>query len=280
MPPFLNTTRAVLTAAALAAAAGCAGAGPPRGAYTVYGDIQKQTVAFETADPPGQIFKIVIPEIVTDREGTLLKWSQEVPAWDIGPDRAAWTCEIPGVIRMNAAVLFRTDVIEARVEMTNLSARTWTLANAFTCFAFYAAPLFDNPEMDRILFPVDGRWRSVADLFAQASPGRGPYTFFPVRGGPRLEDMDVCRLVKQRHPQVVQYGAACVVSRDGQWVAGVSAARPAYVFCNRRERCIHANPVYEPIAPGQTARESTFIRILRGGVADFERAALAPLKPS
>jgi hypothetical protein len=239
--------------------------------YSIYSDF-RQTVDFETAAIPGNIFRIVIPEIITDKKDTLVPWSQESPNWDIGPDHAGWECKVPKVIRMKADVHFGDQVIDANVEITNLSQRNWELANAFTCFTFYAAPTFDNPQMDRVYFPVGGKWRSVADLFREHDPGRGPYTFFPVEGGPALSDMNICRLVPQRHPQVIDYGAGCVVSRDAQWVAGVNAEHPAYVFCNRRERCIHANPVYEPIAPGQTARGTTHIRILRGGIADFERA--------
>ena len=66
-------------------------------------------------------------------------------------------------------------------------------------------------------------------------------------------------------------GAGCVVSRDGRWVAGISCERPAYVFCNRKERCLHANPVFDDLKPGQTARASSYIHILRGDIGDFDR---------
>ncbi len=251
-------------------AAGCGAPARSLKPYRIEADF-RQMVSFESAALPGNIFKVVIPEIITDRQETLVPWSQEPQPWNIETDRAWWECRIPNRIRMRAELRFGADAIEAEVEMTNQSDRTWENANAFTCFAFYSAPLFDDPTMKRVFFPVAGKWRAVGELFAEHSPGIGPYTFFPVKGGPALEDMNVCRLVKQRHPQVVDYGAACVVSKDGRWVLGVSADRPAYVFCNRCERCIHANPLYDPIAPGQTARAATHIRILRGGIADFER---------
>jgi hypothetical protein len=268
----LNLIRVVLAVSLLTGLAGCSTAGQVRRTYKIYPDALKQTIDFEINVLPGQVFKIVVPEIITDRQEVLLPWSQRVRRWDIGPDHASWDYELPGVIRAHSAVLFGQELIEARVTVTNLSTRTWELANAFTCFAFYAAPLFDNPELDRIRFPVDGNWRSVADLFAQTSPGDGPYTFFPVKGGPRIKDIKVVRLVGQTHPQIVDYGAGCVVSKDGKWVAGMSAAKPAYVFCNRKERCIHANPLYDPVPPGQTAEASSRIHIMRGGVADFASA--------
>jgi len=136
--------------------------------------------------------------------------------------------------------------------MTNLSDRRWELATAFTCFAFFKAPLFDNPELDRMMLPVagnGGRWRGY---LRKIIPVTDCILFSPVVGGPQLMEIEVVRLIKQTHPQVIDYGACCVVSKDGKWVAGVSTQQPAYLFCNRRLRCLHADPLYEPIAPGQT----------------------------
>jgi hypothetical protein len=272
-----NNCRVVALSVLLTGLAGCTAARPAKRSYKIYPDSLKQTIDFEIDSLPGQVFKLVIPEIITDQQEILVPWSQEVPYWDIGPNHASWHCETAGLVRQTSTVLFGDEVIEAQVEITNLSDRTWRQVNAFTCFAFYAAPLFDNPELDRMMFPVNGRWRSVADLFAEKSPGNGPYTFFAVQGGPPLRDMMVVRLVKQTHPQIIDYGAGCVVSKDGRWVAGISSSHPAYVFCNRKERCLHANPVYDEIAPGQTACASSYVRIMRGGVADFAKAAGVPV---
>lgn len=263
--------RDVILCVLLLVTTGCATSKPRQWRYRFYPDTLKQTIDFEIDVLPGQVFKMVIPEIITDEQETLIPWSQDVPSWDIGPDHASWECERPGVIRQKSTVVASNGLIEARVEITNLSGRMWHLANAFTCFAFYEAPMFDNPELDRMFFPVNGRWRSVADLFAEESPGDGQYTFFPVKGGPRITDMRVVRLVRQRHRQMIDYGAGCVVSKDGQWVAGITCTRPAYVFCNRKERCLHANPVFDDLGPGQTAWASSYIRILRGNPADFAR---------
>jgi len=254
---------------------GCCGTGTHVRTYTIFDDPlgREQTIAFEIDELPNQVFKIVIPEIITDTQEALIEWNHKVPEWDVGPTHANWRCEVAGVIRMKAMIDFGQEVIEARLEMTNLSEKTWELANAFTCFAFYQAPMFNNPELDRMMFPVDGQWRSVADLFAEADPGPGPYTFFKVAGGPNPYDMVVVQRVDQLHRRIVDYGAACVVSKDGEWVAGAYSARPAYVFCNRRDGCVHANPYYDPIGPGEMAVESTYIRIMRGSVADFQRAA-------
>jgi len=116
---------------------------------------------------------------------------------------------------------------------------------------------------------VNGKWNSVSELFAEQIPGGGPYTFFPVANGPQLEDLWLGRKISQHHPQIVSKGCACVVSKDGAWIAGVTTRTPAYVFHNRRERCIHADPFLSTVASGATIEGVTDIHIFRGTLTDF-----------
>jgi hypothetical protein len=81
--------------------------------------------------------------------------------------------------------------------------------------------------------------------------------------------MWLCRQIPQRHPQMVSSGAGCVVSRDGKWVAGMSTSHPAFLFVNRQERCIHANPLHPTIAPGKTVEGVSIIHIFWGSLQDF-----------
>jgi hypothetical protein len=172
---------------------------------------------------------------------------------------------------MKAQVLFLEQKIETRVTMTNLSQRMWDKVNAFTCFAFYSAPAFDDPQLTRTYVPVEEGWKSIAQLFADHDPGDGPYTFFPVAGGPRLDDLWLCRKIPQRHPQTVSRGCACVVSSDGRWIAGMAARTPAYVFNNRRERCVHANQLIQSVAPGETTEGISVVYIFSGTLDDFTK---------
>jgi hypothetical protein len=230
---------------------------------------QKQTITFELPELPGEVFRITIPEIISDTEAVIVPWSQPSPNWEIGEASARWSAEAPGNFRMQAEVIFRGEQILTRTTITNLSPRVWRQVNPFTCFAFWEAPLFDDPELSRIYLPVGEGGKTVADLFAEHNPGDGPYTFFPVQGGPPLDSMWLCREIRQRHPQVVSKGAGWIVSRDGKWVAGMSTRNPAYLFINRRERCLHANPLHPQIAPGETAVGESTIHIFRGNLEDF-----------
>jgi len=237
----------------------------------IWPDKQDQTIGFELPELPGEVFKIVIPELISDEEEPIIPWETASPNWEIGESAARWSTERPNIVRMVASVHFRGKQIETRVRITNLSQRTWKQVNFFTCFAYYSAPSFDDPQLTRTYFPVEGNWKSVAELFAEHNPGSGPYTFFPVAGGPRLEDFWLCRRIPQRHPQVISKGRGCVVSSDRNWIAGMTTEAAAFVFNNRRERCIHADPFVKSIAPGSTAEGTSTIYIVRGTVADFTK---------
>jgi hypothetical protein len=230
-----------------------------------------QTMRFELPDLPGEEFRVVIPELISDATDPILPWSQPSPNWEIGDNVARCLIEISNSIRMQAEIRFRQEQIQTTVKATNLSQRAWQKANAFTCFAFYAAPLFDDPQLTRTYFPVDGEWKSIANLFAEHNPGNGPYTFFRVAGGPPLEDFWVAREIQQQHPQIVSTGCACVVSKDGKWVAGMTTRTPAYVFHNRRERCIHTDPLMGTVPAGASTEGVSTIYIFRGTVADFAK---------
>ncbi len=235
----------------------------------IWPDEQKQTIGFELPELPREVFKIVIPELVSDAEEPIIPWEQPSPKWDIDQTSARWSTEIHNTVRMKSEVHFDGEQITARVKLTNLSPRSWEKVNAFTCFAYYAAPSFDDPELRRTYFPVNKKWKSVSELFAEHDPGSGPYTFFPVAGGPRLQDMWLGRKIPQHHPQVVSKGCACVVSKDGSWIAGMTTRVPAYAFHNRRERCIHADPFLGTVVPGATIEGISTIHIFRGTLADF-----------
>ena len=229
-----------------------------------------QTIAFELPELPGQEFRVVIPELLSDAKEPIVPWEQPSPKWDITENLIRGVTEIQDTVRMEVAVQFHEGwQIETRVKATNRSGRTWRQLIAFTCFAYYAAPAFDDPQLTRTYLPVDGKWRSIAELFTEHNPGDGPYTFYPVAGGPRLDDFWLCRRIPQRYPQAATSGCACVVSTDGKWVAGMTTRTPAFVFNNRRERCIHANPLMGDVMPGETVEGASTIHVFPGTIETF-----------
>lgn len=234
-------------------------------------NVARQTLSFELPHLPGEEFRIAIPELVSDAKKPIMPWGHPSPEFDFEQNRARCLIEIPGSICVEATVSFLGERIDTLVKATNLSSRPWEHTNAFTCFAYYAAPSFYDRSLTRTYFPVDGKWKAVTELFKEHDPGGGRYTFFPVSGGPQLEDLWACREIQQFHPQTVSQGAACVTSLDQRWVAGVFTPSPAFLFVNRVKTCIHADPLMGTVGPGQTGEGLMSIHIFRGTPADFAK---------
>ena len=239
----------------------------------IWAEKKQQTVAFELPQLPGETFQIVIPEMITDTKGPILPWPQQTSPWKIDENKAVSWAEIRDVVYMEAEVLFQDEQILAAVKVTNLSQTNWEKVNAFTCFRLQHAPSFQDPQLTRTYLPVAGRWKSVAELFAENRPGEGPYTFFRVESGPELEDLWVCDGYERTppayyHPQVVSKGCCCVVSADGTCVAGMTTRTPAYIFINRN-CCIHADPIIGDVAPGENREANSVIHIFQGALPEF-----------
>ena len=240
---------------------------------------QEQSIEMEFRQFPGNVFKIAIPEVVSDAEGVIVPWEQDSPSWEFSREMARWSTTIPNVVYMEAEVEFKGSELETRVKLRNLSKRTWRNTNAFICLTYADAPLFNDPQLERTFVPT-ADWRSpagwvpLAKLFAAYDHGRGNYTFFPVSGGPGLMDLWVFQRVNRAaHRQVLSRGFGGVVSKDGKWTIGMTTANAAYFFNNRSPRvehqdgvCIHADPLLGDVSPGGYAEGVSTIHIVEGGL--------------
>ena len=247
--------------------------------------VERQTIWFELDGLPKQVFRIVAPELVSDDHGAYLPWGHPSPRqWQFEKDRATFAVRIEDVIETKAAVLFADRQIEVRVKVTNLSDRTWLNANAFTCFTFTHADAFDDKRMTRSFVQIGNTWRTLADLFRERSPGGSALTFLGVRGGPDVQNLWVARQIRQVHPLRLATGSACMLSKDGKWVAGITTPTPAYVFNNAGLPCLHADPLLGNIEPGQSASASSFLHVLRGSLKELvvttERLRSSAQRPS
>jgi hypothetical protein len=219
--------------------------------------VARQTLGFELPQLPGEEFRIAIPELISDKTQAILPWGFASPDFEIEKNLAQLHLEVPGRVRMEAKISFLADRIEARVWATNLSALPWDGLNAFTCFACYKASSFHDPRMVRTYIP-----------------GNDSKTFFGIANGPKLKELWACRQLRQHHATTASGGCACLVSSGGKWVAGIAAAKAAYLFNNREKSCIHADPIMGDVPPGGTAEGLSTVYIFPGTKEDFMERCL------
>lgn len=230
----------------------------------------RQTIYFELPALPGQVFRLVTPELISDTEGNPMPWGHASPqAWTVEENHASFTDGVKDVVRTQVNITFQAERIEARVKVTNLTDRVWKNSNAFTCFLLKRAPLFSDPALERTFAPVEGKWTSLTEILRGDKSAHGSLTFFEVSGGPPLNELWVLKEIKNRYSEKLDHGSICVVSTDGKWVAGMTAPRAAYVFNNAGLPCIHADPLLGDVAPSKSREASSIIHIFKGSVNDF-----------
>jgi hypothetical protein len=236
------------------------------------------TLSFALPELPGEVFSIIVPEIVSKKQELILPYS-EVPLayWSLSKNLAHYGLEIAGKLALDGTVQFADQRILCALKITNLSERRWENVSTLTCLAYHEAPHFDDPNFDRTYVAVAGKPTSVAELLKKYPSGDGG-AFFPVSGSPPLDAFAVCMAKDYEHdryPQTLSNGSACVVSIDGKWVAGISAEPAAYVYINSEDspkfhwRSIHADPWIRVIEPGQAVLAETAIQVFRGTTQEF-----------
>ena len=240
-------------------------------------NVERQTLGFQLGDFPADQFRIALPELLSDAEQPILPWGFVSPQFEIQDNVAQLLIELPGEVRMRACVHFGEDRIKAQVSATNLSKRKWRMFNAFTCFACHKAPSFHDPAATRTYFPVNGKWTSVSELPCQCSSG-SPFTFLRVTGGPDLDELWICRQLHGYGTEPASQNCACVVSADGNWVAGVTTRSAAYLFNNQKLTCVHAAPLTRTVPPEATAQAESTIFVFRGTIGALLRNAELPTR--
>ena len=124
---------------------------------------QEQSIELEFRQFPGNVFKIAIPEVVSDAAGPIVSWQQDAPMWEFSRKMARWSTTIPDLVHMEAEVEFKGTEIETRVKLRNLSRRTWRKTNAFICLTYADAPLFNDAPLERTFVPA-GDWKTPGGL--------------------------------------------------------------------------------------------------------------------
>lgn len=236
------------------------------------------TLSFELPELPGEVFSIIVPEIVSEKQELILPYSDGPLAyWSLNKNFAHYGLEVARKLGLDGTVQFTDQRISCALKITNLSERRWENVSTFTCLAYHEAPHFDDPNFGRTYVAVAGKPTSVAELLKKY-PSVDGAALFPVSGSPPLDAFAVCMAKEYEHdryPQTLSNGSACVASIDGKWVAGISAAPAAYVYINSEDspkfrwRSIHADPWIRAIEPGQTALAETVIQVFRGTPQEF-----------
>ena len=233
-------------------------------------------------------------QIAVPKDKPLSSWMilrESVVFVEIGSERAAvtWDQLAGGAWRMTmqrddvyrVQVVFVPDKDNVAVEMalTNLSDQNWKDTYVNCCCRLLKAPMFfdDLGDQTFVCFPdkvrrmTETRRVLPADPTAMGQYYRLPGRFMGVRDGLHMVDSGgIC-------PDRVLNGLVVRLGHDQQSLVGVCWKDAHHIWCgtaSERENCIHSDPFYGDLAPGETSVRSGHVYLMQSGLsAVLQRAA-------
>jgi hypothetical protein len=195
-------------------------------------------------------------------------------------ERGVWQyeAEVPAV-RVKGTLGFEEEAVAMSLSVTNRLAEPLSDLGAQICLQLAAAPMFRDLTREHVFFFSEGKPVRFADLEKRD----GYWSLRAVVKGQarRPEDQP------GPHPGwmanvskvVADDGVICVTSPDGAWTLGTLWERARHVFNNPGAglACIHSDPVFPEIAPGETATVRGWIMIVKGSPEEARAKLLARL---
>lgn len=203
------------------------------------------------------MINIWLPEAVVSREGTHLFILQEDLCFNFLRRRdGGWEHRLtkPGVLSLTVTACGVEEGVGMSLALTNETADTWHEVHASVCVQFHAAPDFYDPERSRTFHLAGGELQAMQGPVRQA-------------GG------DACRFYG--HPHLPEYarsdtGFAVIEAPDGshaaaQWWEGASGA---WGNAHPATLCVHTDPGFGTLPPGQTVVRRGMLALMRGNRHD------------
>lgn len=221
----------------------------------------------------GSSLLLRLPEFVRSADGADMAHPGRVTWETLEPDfhlrfqwdestavKRRWGADFSGEVRAG------DDAVAFEVTMQNVGDAPHGHGLYLFCLAAGGNPAFQDYEGQRTFVRLAHRWTSVHDLVAG-----------------RFEEHRICGFGRE------DSGIACNMmaktSRDGRWALAIALDQPGRVSSNHQiwPSCIHANPIWPRLAPGESATARGRVYLMRGGLDqvyqrylhDFERQPAA-----
>lgn len=183
---------------------------------------------------------------------------------EIKRDRAVWKkdettgdhfyeVEMPGVLRQRVNVRGGIDCVEYDLVLTNLGDKPQR-PSTNVCFNNSGAPRFEDIERVRSYVFTDKGPTLIAEM-----PVAGA-------GNPHHGGWPVASEEQESTPEngLVRYPLIAVQSRDGQWMTAHAYGEGRSVASNAHYTCLHSNPGWPELAPGQSVKQTARFYFFKG----------------
>ena len=197
-----------------------------------------------------------LPEtIACENHGMLLGILREEASYHFSQaSDGSWTTSFEklGVLTLEARITPVEEGVQLSLEIGNASRDVWEKVRACVCVQFHAAPDFYDPERKRTFYLSGGQLRTLE------GPYRDPGFYGP-----------------GQHPGYPQADASFIGinSEDGRHVVALWWQEGQQVFGNahRATLCVHTDPAFQDIAPGESAIREGRLYLMQGTQEDALR---------
>jgi len=197
-----------------------------------------------------------------------------------GPGVWRFRSERPNDVAVEGLMELGDEIVNMTLSISNLGERVFEGVGAGVCVQLAAAPSFRDPERRRTvvfesgspvsLYDIEQRdgFRGLKYLAKGAEPAPG---FAPGEAPPKGQEWARSSCFQPDEALV------CVASPSGQWTLGLMCQDSRYVFTNPMGClcCIHADPVFGEIRPGQSVTRRGWIVIVNAPPEEARRRLLA-----
>lgn len=145
------------------------------------------------------------------------------------------------------------DGVALALSITNLSSESFPASMAGVCIQFAAAASFVDTELQRYFYVHDERITTIKPPYEDYDNGHAWFW-----GTAPREPF--------QHNPAPDFGFVGLQSVDGKWVVGHGwkSARTICGNCHPSTSCMHADPFFDAISPGDTACARGVLYIMKG----------------
>ncbi len=240
------------------------------------------SIAIRSAHFAGQTFGLALPESLWEDGGQRV-WPRSSPArptWQPGrkPSSLVAGRQVDGIMRWTASAVPHDERVHVRIEVSNLSQRTWARIAAVTALRFDRAPALADLDLARTLINVGGDFMAIAET--DRSWGKPRHNAYLVDAPLTPTAVRMLRpwTIRHERPDV---GLICATSTDGDRLVGLAweAAHSVAHSAEPGHARLHVTTLLRDIAPGETAVARGSVYLGQATPEDWLSALAAPYRP-
>ena len=194
--------------------------------------------------------------------------------WRVSPDRTEAVLDYPdvGEAGITGALRVGADYVDYDLTVINNGERPLGSVVASSCLAVGGEPLFRDPEQRRTSIVTDKGWTPLSKVDRNGGV-RNLYRKYRIAGS----EYDRARPTPGMYEAVTkgQSDLLAITSIDGKWVIAVAAEEGVMLMSNAEYSCIHSEPHFGSIEPGESAARRGRLYFMRGTLKDLEQRAAA-----